>query len=154
LSSSEDFNTLEDKLLKQWDDHIQALAMFLLTMQVLEACPPVKKLGQLDLYLIDFRHNHPDHFRKKLWVSLVVFDHLVELIEDHDIFYNNSNIPQHPTPIQLVIFLVCVGHYGNMSSPEYVAQWARVCIGTVINATHHCLVTFLALHNNAVMMPP
>jgi hypothetical protein len=84
----------------------------------------------------------------------VVFDRLVEHIEDHDIFHNNSNIPQHPTPIQLAIFLVRVGHYGNVSSPEYVAQWARVCVGMVINATHCCLVAFLALHNDAVMMSP
>ena len=41
-----------------------------------------------------------------------------------------------------------------MSLPEYVAQWAGVCVGMVINATYHCLVTFLALHDEAVMMPP
>jgi hypothetical protein len=27
-------------------------------------------------------------------------------------------------------------------------------VGTVINATYHCLVAFLALHDEAVMMPP
>jgi hypothetical protein len=78
----------------------------------------------------------------------------VELIEGHDIFHNNSNTPQYPIPIQLAIFLIRVGHYGNASSPEYVAQWAGVCVGTVINATYRCLVAFLALHDEAVMMPP
>ena len=53
-SSSEDFDHLEAQLLEQWDAQIQALAIYLLTAQVLEACPPVKKLGQLDLYLTDF----------------------------------------------------------------------------------------------------
>jgi hypothetical protein len=126
----------------------------LLTARILEVCPPVKKLGQLGLYLNDFRHDHPDRFRKKLRVSPPIFDRLVGLIEDNTIFHNNSNIPQHPIPIQLAIFLVRLGHYGNASSPEYVAQWAGVCVGTVINATYRCLVAFLALHDEAVMMPP
>ena len=152
-SSSEDFNHLEAQLLEQWDAQIQALAIYLLTARVLEACPPVKKSGQLDLYLTNFRRDHPNRFRKKLRVSPVVFDCLMELIEDHGIFHNNSHVPQHPVPIQLAIFLVRVGHYGNASSPEYVAQWAGVCIGTVINATYRCLVAFLALYNEVVMMP-
>ena len=84
------------------------------------------KASQLDLYLTNFRYDHPDWFRKKLYVSPPVFDHLVELIEDHHIFHNNLNVPQHPIHVQLAIFLVRVGHYGNSSAPEYVAQWAGV----------------------------
>src|SRR6266852_2763925 len=41
----------------------------------------------------------------------------MELIEDNGIFHNNSNVPQHPIPIQLTIFLVRLGHYSNTSSP-------------------------------------
>jgi hypothetical protein len=41
-----------------------------------------------------------------------------------------------------------------VSSPEDVAQWAGICVKTVINATNYCLVTFLALHNQAIMMLP
>ena len=111
------------------------------------------KSSQLNLYLTDFQHDHPDCFRKKLRVSPPVFDRLAELIEDHHIFHNNLNILQHPINVQLAIFLVHVGHYGNASAPEYVAQWAGVCVGTVINATYRCLVAFLALHDEAVMMP-
>lgn len=158
-SSSSDFedldvDNLEDKLFERWDARIQALAIEILTARVLEVCAPVKKSSQLDLYLTDFRHDHPDRFRKKLRVSPLVFDRLVELIENHNIFHNNSNIPQLPIPTQLAIFLVRVGHYGNASSPEYVAQWAGVSVGTVINVTYRCLVAFLALHDEAVMIPP
>ena len=153
-SSSEDLDSLEDRFAEQWDAQVQALALHLLSARVLEASPPVKKSGQLDLFLTDFRQHHPDRFRKKLRVSPDVFDRLVELIEGHVIFHNNSNVPQQPIPTQLAIFLVRVGHYGNASSPEYVAQWAGVCVGTVINATNRCLVAFLALHDQAVMMPP
>jgi hypothetical protein len=38
--------------------------------------------------------------------------------------------------------------------PEYVAQWAGVSVGTVVNATYRCLVAFLALHDEVVMIPP
>jgi hypothetical protein len=153
-NSSKDFNNLEDELLKWWDAQIQALVIYLLTARILEACLPVKKSSQINLYLNDFRHDHPDCFQKKLRVSPLVFNHLIELIEDHNIFHNNFNIPQHPILIQLAIFLVRVGHYGNTLSPKYVAQWAGVCVGTVINATYRCLVAFLALHDEVVMMPP
>jgi len=133
---------------------MHAQITFLLTARVLEALPPVKKQGQLGLYLDDFRHNHPDLFRKKLRVSPHVFDHLVGLIEGNEVFHNNSNTPQLPIPTQLAIFLTRLGHYGNASAPEYVAQWAGVCLGTVINVTNRCFIAFLALHNEAVMMPP
>jgi hypothetical protein len=121
FSSFEDFDHLKDTLLKQWDAQIQSLAIYLLTVRVLEASPPVKKSSQLDLYLTHFRYDHPDRFQKKLCVLPLVFDHLVELIDNDHIFHNNSNIPQHPTHIQLTIFLVRVGHYSNISAPEYVA---------------------------------
>ena len=53
-SSSKDFRSLEDRLLERWDVHIQALAVYLLTARVLEACPPMMKSGQIQLYLIHF----------------------------------------------------------------------------------------------------
>ena len=77
----------------------------------------------------------------------------MELIENHNVFHNNSHVPQHTILIQLAIFLVCLGHYGNASAPEYIAQWAGVYIRTVINIMSYCLIAFLALHNEAVMMP-
>jgi hypothetical protein len=88
-----DFDTLEHRLMDLWDARVQALTIYLLTTRVLELSPPVKKLGQLTLYLNDFQHNHPDRFRKKLRVSPPVFDRLVELIKGHHIFQNNSHVP-------------------------------------------------------------
>ena len=68
--------------------------------------------------------------------------------------HTSHNIPSHSIPTQLAIFLVCVGHYDNVSSPKYVAQWAGVCIETVINTTYRCLIAFLALYDEVIMMPP
>jgi len=142
------------KLFAQWDTQMQVLMTEILTARVLEVCPPVKKLGQLGLFLTNYRHDHPARFRKKLRISPLVFDRLVGLIENHDVFHNNSQVPQLPVPMQLAILLVRIGHYGNASSPEDVAQWAGVSLGTVINATYRCLVAFLALHDEAIMIPP
>jgi len=153
-SNGVDTNSLKDKLFEWWDAWIRVLTIEILTVRVLEMGPPVKKFGQLDLYLIDFRYNHPDRFRKRLRVSPLVFNHLMDLIENHPVFHNNSNVPQLPIPIQLAILLVCVGHYGNASSPEYVAQWAGISVGSVVNMTYRCLATFLALHDDAVMILP
>ena len=152
--SFEDSDNIKIILFKQWNTQIQSLALYLLTAWVLNTCPHVKKSGQLDLYLINFWQDHPDWFWKKLCVSPPIFDCLVELIEGHNIFHNNLNTPQHPILIQLAIFLICVKHYGNASLPEYVAQWAGVCVRTVINVTYRCLVAFLALYDEAVMMLP
>jgi hypothetical protein len=41
-----------------------------------------------------------------------------------------------------------------VSAPEYVAQWAGVCVGTVINTTYRCIVVFLACHDDVIIMPP
>lgn len=153
-SDSEDFDDFEDELPLRWNAQVLAVVTFLLTARILDSRPPVKKLGQLNLFLTDYRRDHPDMFQKRLRVSPLVFDRLVELIQDHNIFHNNSHCPQHPPHVQLAIFLLRVGHYGNASSPEYVAQWAGVCVGTVVNATYRCLIAFLALHDQAVMMPP
>ena len=53
-SSSEEFDSLENTLLERWNTQVQSLALYLLTAWVLNTCPPVKKSGQLDLYLTDF----------------------------------------------------------------------------------------------------
>ena len=58
-SDFEDLDRLEDLLFQRWDAQIQALAIRMLSVWVLEACPPMKKLGQLDLYLTNFRCDHP-----------------------------------------------------------------------------------------------
>ena len=120
-SASEDFKSLEARLWEQWDAQVQALALYILTAQVLKACPPVKKSSQLDLYLTNFQRDHPDWFKKKLRVSLLVFDCLVELIKDYHVFHNNLNIPQHPAHIQLAIFLVHIRHYSNALSPDVIS---------------------------------
>ena len=55
-SDSEDMDSdgLQDKLFEQGDARIRTLTIRILTARILELYPPVKKLSQLDLYLIEF----------------------------------------------------------------------------------------------------
>lgn len=157
-SSSSDesisFSDIESLVIKASNSQRSRLANYISTARILEPDLPVRKSGQLDLYFTYFRYESPHRFRKKLRVSPVVFDALVDVIEPHDIFHNHSNCPQLPVPIQLAVFLVRLGHYGNHASPEDIAQWAGVSLGTVENATYRCMIAVLALHDQFVMFPP
>ncbi|KAG2345638.1 hypothetical protein BDR05DRAFT_974965 [Suillus weaverae] len=81
--------------------------------------------------------SHPKKFCCKLCVDLPVFEHLVNMILAHPVFYNNSNNPQLPVPMQLTIFLNSTGHYGNAVTTEDIAEWAGVSTGTHHNAVIH-----------------
>jgi hypothetical protein len=100
--------------------------------RVLDARPKIIHAPQLHL-LPEWGMHAPDRFCRKLCVSPAIFDKLVECIQPHAIFYNNFNNPQFPVPIQLTIFLNGIGHYGNASMMQNLAEWAVVSIGTVYN---------------------
>jgi hypothetical protein len=51
-----------------------------------------------------------------LRLSSLVFTVILELIQKHHVFSNNSNIPQTPVNIQLAITLYHLGHYSNAAS--------------------------------------
>jgi hypothetical protein len=100
--------------------------------RVLDARPKLSHAPQLHL-LPEWGMHAPDRFCQKLHVSPAIFNKLVECIQPHGIFYNNSNNPQLPVPIQLVIFLNGIGHYGNTAMTQDLAEWAGVSVGTVYN---------------------
>ncbi|KAG2155201.1 uncharacterized protein EDB93DRAFT_1058463, partial [Suillus bovinus] len=86
-------------------------------------------------------------FRCKLHVDPPTFVHLVNIIINHPIFQNNSNNPQLPVPVQLVIFLNSAGHYGNAATTEDIAEWAGVSTGTVYNCHRRVMITLLQHHD-------
>ena len=88
------------------------------------------------ILLEHFAEFHPHLFRKKLCMDPNVFDCILDQISNHVIFQSKSNNLQLPVAVQLAIFLHCAGHYGNAISPEDIAQWACVSVGSVINCTH------------------
>lgn len=69
------------------------------------------------------------------------------------IFFNNAKNSQAPVNEQLAITMFRLGHNGNATSVEAVAQWAGVSAGTVVNCTRRVMVAFLALHDSAIRWP-
>ncbi|KIK93879.1 hypothetical protein PAXRUDRAFT_144044, partial [Paxillus rubicundulus Ve08.2h10] len=88
-----------------------------------------------------------------LQIIAPIFDDILDQISDHPIFFNQSHNCQLLIAIQLAIFLNHAGHYGNEISPEYVAQWAGVSVGSVINCTNCVIVAILDQHDTFVQFP-
>jgi hypothetical protein len=152
LDSEPSFSDLEEEFYLDWRRRYGELLHHLLTSRILFEAPPVPKSSQLHL-LEHWREESPDHFRRKLRVDPETFDGLVALIEDNPIFSNNSNCPQLPVPLQLSVFLFRAGHYGNAASPEDMAQWAGISVGSVERCTDCVIVSLVSLHDEAIHFP-
>ncbi|KAF9234514.1 hypothetical protein BU15DRAFT_89949 [Melanogaster broomeanus] len=87
---------------------------------------PVLKSGSLHLAW-QYAQSPADHiqFMNMLWVSPEVFQVILGLIEDHPIFYNDSNNSQESVKIQLGVTLYRMGRYGNGASLEDIARFAE-----------------------------
>ncbi|KAG2047673.1 hypothetical protein BDR06DRAFT_831462, partial [Suillus hirtellus] len=94
--------------------------------------PPMLKAGSLHLAW-EYAQNPAHHscFINMLCVSPEVFQVILGLIEDHPIFYNNSNSTQAPVQIQLAVMLYRMGRYGNGASIEDIAHFAGISEGAV-----------------------
>jgi hypothetical protein len=79
-----------------------------------------------------------------------VFSVIVELIKDHNVFHNNSNVPQTPVDHQLAVTLYQMGHFGNAASLADIAREAGCSEGFVELWTDHCLAAIESLHNTFV----
>ena len=84
--------------------HINKLCYDIITMRVLYKNPAVQKASQLHL-LEHWRNGNLDQYRKRICMDPDIFDDIVNEIHDHNIFHNNSNVPQALVEVQLAIFL-------------------------------------------------
>ena len=99
-------------------------------------CLEVPLLHAPQVHLLEhFAVFQPLLFHKKLCVEPAIFDCIIDKIHKNVTFHSGSNNLQLPISIQLAIFLNHAGHYGNVISPEDVAQWAGVSVGSVVNCT-------------------
>ena len=87
-----------------------------------------------------------------LRVSPYVYEVLINLLDSHAVFQNQSHHQQTPVWIQLAITLYRLGHYGNSASVRDVAQNFGFSEGTVENFTQRCFTALESLHN-AVVRP-
>jgi hypothetical protein len=135
-----------------WERRYHELLYVIENTRILYPAPPVPKCSQLHL-LDHWRVHSPERFCRKLRVEPPTFDSLVAQIEDHPVFYNNSNNFQLPVHVQLGIFLFRAGHYGNASSPEDTAQWCGVSVGAVEKSTDRVIIALLSHHDEAIHLP-
>ena len=137
---------LED-LCRQHDIDMRAIHAIKHT-RYLRGRSPVLKLGNLSLAW-EFAQSPSDHkrFVNMLRVSPEVFDTLLCLINDHPIFYNNSNNPQTDIQTQLAVTLYRMGRYGNGASLEDLARDAGHSEGSIENFTYRCFTAIEALHD-------
>ena len=120
----------------------------------LQARSPVAKSGSLHLAW-EYAQSPSDHHRfiNMLRVSPTVFQVILSLIEDHPIFYNESNNPQASVEVQLAITLYRMGRYGNGASVEDIAWIAGCSEGAVELYTKRCFTAIESLHDDYVHPP-
>jgi hypothetical protein len=101
------------------------------------------------LHLLDewALNNDIRRFRQKLRVDPSVFDHLVDMIENHPIFGSDRQLP---CEIQLAIFLNRAGHYGNAATIQDIADWAGISVGSIYNCTNRVMIAIASLHDSAI----
>ncbi|KNE89899.1 hypothetical protein PSTG_16647 [Puccinia striiformis f. sp. tritici PST-78] len=68
---------------------------------------------------------------------------LADALKDHHIFYNNSNNPQAPGEMQLIVALSHLGMCGNGGSPHVLAQYYNISPGSVENYTNRCMLAII-----------
>jgi DNA-binding CsgD family transcriptional regulator len=134
-------------LIEQTDLDISMLLAILLTRYP-NGRHRVPKAGNLHIAW-DYAENPADHHRfiHLLRVTPPIFNTILNLIEDHPIFTNNSNNAQAPVESQLAVTLYRMGRYGNSASVEEVARIAGCSEGSVENYTHRCFTAIEALHS-------
>ena len=113
--------------------------------------PPVPKQGNINLAW-DFAANpsHHQRFLNMLRISPVVFEKLLSLIENHEVFQTDSNHGQAPVELQLAVTLYRMGCFGNGASVEDIARVAGCSEGSVQNFTNRCFKAILSLHDQFV----
>ena len=141
-----------DEVHERYTDRLAGLLNMLANARVFDPKPPNPKASQL--HLLDHWQEHDiRNFRAKLRVHPLTFCHILDLIKDHPIFHNNLNSAQMPVDIQLAVYLVRAGHYGNSSAVSEVAIWAGVSVGFVRKATLRVMIALISLHDTAIHLP-
>lgn len=98
-----------------------------------------KTCENLNILLTQYKTGFPDIFRSYLRITPECFDTLLESIQHHEAFQNNSNNPQMPVERQLAIALYRFGYFGNGLSTLKVALWAGIGYGTVRECTNRVM---------------
>ncbi|OBZ77317.1 hypothetical protein A0H81_01878 [Grifola frondosa] len=138
--------TLEDLITSY-----SALHDDILYRRVINPGQPIPKISHLPLL---FWHSDysPRDFRRLVRMAPAAFEYILSRIENHPIFFNNSNNAQAPVRDQLAVTLYRFGRYGNVTVGD-IAEWAGVSTGTVDNYTKRVMFALIGQHDHALRWP-
>jgi hypothetical protein len=89
---------LEEMCIEALQTKVNKLCQQILTSRVLRKNPAIKKVSQI--HLLEHWHNsNHDQYRRRVHVDPDTFDGIVNKIHGHNIFYNDSNVPQLPVEV-------------------------------------------------------
>ena len=89
----------------------------------------------------------------KVRVSKSSFSQLALLIENHEIFQNDSYRTQAPVREQLMVFLAKLDRFGNSGSVGILARYFCISEGTVEMYIKRCVTAIMSLERQVVFWP-
>ncbi|KAF7367676.1 DDE Tnp4 domain-containing protein [Mycena sanguinolenta] len=139
---------------KTAEEHAERLGLDIATLiaiaqtRYLNGRPPVLKIGNLHLAWA-YAQSPSDHqrFVNMLRVTPEVFQFILNLIDENEIFFNGSTNGQAPVEQQLAVTLYRMGRFGNAASLEDIARTAGCSEGSVENYTARCFDAIEEFHS-------
>jgi hypothetical protein len=97
------------------------------------------------------RLESPKDFKSLYRVSMSTFEGLLALIQDHNVFQNNSTCPQAPVDLQLLVTIYFLG--GGGPTRVKCSQFFDIGEGTVSNYIRRCIKAIRTLKNRLIVWP-
>ena len=100
----------------------------------------------------DVLRMHPTRFKARFRMSSSSFEKIWKMIENHDIFKNNSTTQQFDPRLQFLVVLFQFGIYGNASRSN-ISETFHISTGVISKFTKCIIVALLSLQIDVVRWP-
>ena len=130
-SDSLDDSSSDDSLEEEVQDILLEAMRQLDTMRYVNSCQQIIRTPALIENQLREMYSCPDLFRICSRMEPATYHLLVDKLKDEPVFHNDSNNPQMPVHLQILIALKRFGAYGNGVAISEVADWVGVGHGTV-----------------------
>lgn len=126
------------------------LKAHILSYRFFEACGSIPKSLQHRTTLLMLPSNE---FRQAFRMNKDTFLFILNTIQNHQVFQNNSYNKQQPVWIQLLVALERFGFDGNSCSVGKVARSLGIGNGTVVLYTTRVIEAILSIHDEMIKWP-
>jgi hypothetical protein len=92
-------------------------------------------------------------FKQKFRVTKELFEHILDRINNHAVFKNNSRNKQRSPRLQLAVALHRLGVHGNGGSKGNVSEYFEVGDGTALLYTERVIEALLSLEDEVIVWP-